>query len=133
MGKGTNYVSEKMRVADDLASRSSGVSRSEEERAAENKAWKEAFAAQKQSEATGAGRGGQGGPTAEQAAQRKAPMSSAERAVREEQDFDKWSKVRPEQKYAKGGSASKRADGIASRGKTRGTIVAMCGGGRMKK
>ena len=31
----------------------------------------------------------------------------------------------------KGGSASKRADGIAQRGKTRGTIV-MCGGGYMK-
>jgi len=29
---------------------------------------------------------------------------------------------------AKGGSASSRADGIAERGKTRGTIV-MCGGG----
>ena len=81
----------------------------------------------------GAGRGGQGGPTAEQAAQRKEPMSSAEKAVREEQDFEKWSKVRPEQKYAKGGTASARADGIASRGKTRGTIVAMCGGGMYKK
>ena len=36
--------------------------------------------------------------------------------------------------YAKGGnvsSASKRADGIAQRGKTRGTMV-MCGGGYMK-
>ena len=36
--------------------------------------------------------------------------------------------------YAKGGSvssASKRADGIAQRGKTRGTMVA-CGGGYMK-
>ena len=33
--------------------------------------------------------------------------------------------------YAKGGSASARADGIAQRGKTRGTIVA-CGGGYMK-
>jgi hypothetical protein len=31
----------------------------------------------------------------------------------------------------KGGSASSRADGIAQRGKTRGTIV-MCGGGYMK-
>ena len=30
------------------------------------------------------------------------------------------------------GSASKRADGIAQRGKTRGTIV-MCGGGMYKK
>ena len=31
--------------------------------------------------------------------------------------------------YAKGGSASSRADGIAQRGKTRGTII-MCGGGK---
>ena len=30
--------------------------------------------------------------------------------------------------FAKGGTASARADGIAQRGKTRGTIV-MCGGG----
>ena len=29
-------------------------------------------------------------------------------------------------------SASRRADGIAQRGKTRGTMVAMCGGGYMK-
>ena len=35
--------------------------------------------------------------------------------------------------YKKGGmTASKRADGIAQRGKTRGTIV-MCGGGAYKK
>lgn len=36
-------------------------------------------------------------------------------------------------KMAKGGSASSRADGIASKGKTRGTIIAMCGGGMYKK
>ena len=35
-------------------------------------------------------------------------------------------------KKAKGGSASSRADGIAQRGKTRGTMV-MCGGGMAKK
>lgn len=38
--------------------------------------------------------------------------------------------------YKKGGSvgsASKRADGIAQRGKTRGTNVAMCGGGMAKR
>ena len=37
--------------------------------------------------------------------------------------------------FAKGGSvssASKRADGIAERGKTRGTTIVMCGGGYMK-
>lgn len=46
-------------------------------------------------------------------------------------DMKKGGKVKG---YAKGGSvssASKRADGIAQRGKTRGTIVA-CGGGYMK-
>ena len=35
------------------------------------------------------------------------------------------------EKKAKGGTASARADGIAQRGKTRGTLVA-CGGGYMK-
>ena len=35
-------------------------------------------------------------------------------------------------KMAKGGSASSRADGIAMRGKTRGTMV-MCGGGMTKR
>jgi hypothetical protein len=34
-------------------------------------------------------------------------------------------------KMAKGGSASARADGCATKGKTKGTIVAMCGGGKM--
>jgi len=34
-------------------------------------------------------------------------------------------------KMAKGGSASARADGIAQRGKTRGTFI-MCGGGMTK-
>lgn len=37
-------------------------------------------------------------------------------------------KVRGQRGYAKGGSASSRADGIAQRGKTRGTMI-MCGGG----
>jgi|DEB19_MinimDraft_3_1074340.scaffolds.fasta_scaffold07900_4 hypothetical protein len=35
-------------------------------------------------------------------------------------------------RMASGGSASSRADGIAQRGKTRGTVV-MCGGGMYKK
>lgn len=38
--------------------------------------------------------------------------------------------------YKKGGSvgsASRRADGIAQRGKTRGTTVVMCGGGMARK
>lgn len=35
---------------------------------------------------------------------------------------------------AKGGmTASARADGIAQRGKTKGTMIAMCGGGKAKK
>jgi hypothetical protein len=76
----------------------------------------------------GAGRGDQGGPTAKQADQNKAMMSPTERAVREEQDFKKWSEPNENQKYAKGGTASKRADGIATKGKTRGTMI-MCGGG----
>jgi hypothetical protein len=35
--------------------------------------------------------------------------------------------------YKKGGSvsASRRADGIASKGKTKGKMIAMCGGGKM--
>ena len=35
-------------------------------------------------------------------------------------------------KLAGGGSASKRADGIATKGKTKGTMIAMCGGGMYK-
>ena len=34
-------------------------------------------------------------------------------------------------KGGKVGSASKRADGIATKGKTKGTMVTMCGGGKM--
>ena len=126
MGKKTDYVAEKFRLADDLSSRTSGVSRSATERAAENKAWNEALAAKKQSEATGAGRGGQGGPTAAQAAKNRAMMSDAEKAIREEQDFDKYAKESSDQKYKKGGkvsSASKRADGCACKGKTRGKLL----------
>jgi hypothetical protein len=33
----------------------------------------------------------------------------------------------------KGGSASSRADGCCIKGKTRGTMVAMCGGGMSKR
>lgn len=36
-------------------------------------------------------------------------------------------------KMAKGGTASARADGCATKGKTKGTIIAMCGGGMPKK
>jgi hypothetical protein len=34
-------------------------------------------------------------------------------------------------KMSKGGSASSRADGCAVKGKTKGTIISMCGGGKM--
>ena len=44
-------------------------------------------------------------------------------------EFDK--RVKAGELYAKGGSASARADGIAQRGKTKGTMV-MCGGGYAK-
>jgi hypothetical protein len=36
-------------------------------------------------------------------------------------------------KMAKGGTASARADGCAVKGKTKGTMISMCGGGYMKK
>ena len=53
----------------------------------------------------------------------------AERAMR---DF----KAKKAQGYASGGSvssASRRADGIATKGKTKGKMIAMCGGGMYKK
>lgn len=39
------------------------------------------------------------------------------------------SRTTPMKGMAGGGTASSRADGIAQRGKTRGTMIAMCGGG----
>lgn len=52
-----NYVAEKMKAADEMAARTSGVARSEAEYNAQKQAWKEAFDAQKRSEEVGAGRG----------------------------------------------------------------------------
>ena len=67
-------------------------------------------------------------------------VSTADRYAMEKQAQEAKESEKTDKAYeaatknmAKGGSASKRADGIASRGKTRGTIIAMCGGGRMKK
>ena len=41
--------------------------------------------------------------------------------------------VRGQRGYAKGGmTASARADGIATKGKTKGTMITMCGGGMAK-
>ena len=55
----------------------------------------------------------------EEAADRKA-SDAAETAYNKASSLKKGGSV---------SSASKRADGIASKGKTRGTMVAMCGGG----
>ena len=57
MGKRSDYVVEKMRKADEKASRTSGVARNQEEYNAQKKAWKEAFDAQSRAEKVGAGRG----------------------------------------------------------------------------
>ena len=57
-------------------------------------------------------------------------IDSAGREARDE--IRRETKGKAPKAYAKGGSASSRADGIAQRGKTRGKIV-MCGGGMYKK
>ena len=74
------------------------------------------------SDKAGAGRGGQGGPTAQEF--KEANMSTAEKNARQDILEEKYTKKTKEQDYAKGGkvSASSRADGIAQRGKTRGKI-----------
>ena len=46
------------------------------------------------------------------------------------QDIDGKSVKR---KFSAGGSASARGDGCATKGKTKGTMIAMCGGGMYKK
>ena len=89
---------------------------------------------------TGAGRGIQGGPTAKQASQSSSVMSESEKAARKDAAEMK-TQERTNKAYEdaskgmkKGGSvssASSRADGIAQRGKTRGTFI-MCGGGMTK-
>jgi len=92
----------------------------------------------RQSESAGAGRGGQGGPTAKEL--QEEPMTPGQKQSMEEakdEEMRKKMKSAPTTKtemgegFAKGGSASARADGIASRGKTKGTIV-MCGGGKTR-
>lgn len=59
----------------------------------------------------------------EEAADRKA-AAAAESAYNKATGMKKGGSV---------SSASKRADGIATKGKTRGTMIAMCGGGKTKK
>jgi len=81
----------------------------------------------------GAGRGKQGGPTAKELddyeRKQDAGIFTADKG-KPPQDVD--GKSASTKKFAKGGSASSRADGIATKGKTRGTIV-MCGGGMAKR
>jgi hypothetical protein len=49
---------------------------------------------------------------------------AAKKQADEDKDFEKYSKERPDQKYAKGGmTASARADGCCSKGKTKGRFV----------
>lgn len=71
----------------------------------------------------GAGRGKQGGPTAKELAdydkKQNAGIYTAEKGS-PPQDIDSASAP---VKKASGGTASSRADGIAQRGKTRGTII----------
>lgn len=62
----------------------------------------------------------------------RAKMDEAKRDVLDMKDREKIKSMG----YKKGGSvgsASKRADGIASKGKTKGKIIAMCGGGMSKR
>jgi hypothetical protein len=77
----------------------------------------------------GAGRGGQGGPTAEQA--KRMFMSDAEKAARDEaaeskmqkRTDDAYNAASKNMNFKKGGSvssASSRADGVATKGKTKG-------------
>jgi hypothetical protein len=53
----------------------------------------------------------------------KSGTDRAREAAKVISDDEKYTKETPDQKYAKGGTASSRADGCAQRGKTRGTII----------
>jgi hypothetical protein len=64
-----------------------------------------------------------GGETREESKIRRAKEKEKEKPPKETTE--------PPKKMAKGGSASSRADGCCTKGKTKGTIV-MCGGGMMK-
>ena len=77
----------------------------------------------------GAGRGGQGGPTAKE-------LQKYEDKLNEGIYTKEKGKPPSPREMAKGGkvsSASKRADGIATKGKTKGTMITMCGGGMAKR
>ena len=71
----------------------------------------------------GAGRGGQGGPTAKELADYERKQNA--------NIFTEGKKMPPSPREMKKGgmTASKRADGIATKGKTRGTMITMKNGG----
>ena len=75
----------------------------------------------------GAGRGRQGGPTAKELAdyERKQNAGIFTEGMPVPQDIDGKSVKR----MAKGGSVSSRADGCCTKGKTKGTMITMKGGG----
>jgi len=82
----------------------------------------------------GAGRGFVNPPTVAEMEDAKRTPAQRE-AIQEMKDAKDRAKIKA-MGYAKGGkvgSASKRADGIATKGKTKGTMIAMCGGGMYKK
>jgi hypothetical protein len=71
----------------------------------------------------GAGRGKQGGPTAKELADYERKQDAGVYTI------EKGKPPSPRE-MAKGGmTASKRADGIATKGKTRGAMITMKGGG----
>jgi hypothetical protein len=70
----------------------------------------------------GAGRGKQGGPTAKELADYERKQNAGIYTI------EKGKPPSPRE-MAKGGSASSRADGCATKGKTRGTMITMKGGG----
>jgi hypothetical protein len=72
----------------------------------------------------GAGRGKQGGPTAKELADYERKQDAGIYTVEKgKPPQDKDGGSAPVKKLAKGGSASSRADGCATKGKTRGKMV----------
>ena len=72
----------------------------------------------------GAGRGKQGGPTAKELADYERKQDAGIYTVENgKPPQDKDGGAAPVKKLAKGGSASSRADGCATKGKTRGKMV----------
>ena len=78
----------------------------------------------------GAGRGGQGGPTAKEL--KEEPMTAGQKQsmqeAKDEEEYQKrktapTTKTEMGKAFAKGGTASARADGCATKGKTKGRFV----------